>query len=79
MTLIFDFCKTLGQSGPSNNFSNRYGLTAEAIGLISSLLNVASPRDVPFHQLLQPKCLHYGSTKAYLCSPLFSILFSTTA
>ena len=44
------------------------------MGLISSLLNVASSQDVPFHQPLQLQCSHHGSTKAYLCSPLFLIL-----
>jgi len=53
-------------------------ITAKAIGLISSLFNVASSRDVPFHQPLQLQCSYGGSTKAYLCSPLFSIPFSTT-
>jgi len=41
--------------------------------LISSLFNVASSRDVPFHQPLQLQCLHHGSTKAYLCSPFVLI------
>ena len=53
--------------------------TTKAMRLISSLFNITSARDVPFHQPLQPQCLHDGSSKAYLCSPLFSILFSTTA
>ena len=53
-------------------------ITAKAMGSISSLFNVALSREVPFCQPLQLQCLHHGSTKAYLCSPLFSILFSTT-
>ena len=32
-----------------------------------------------FCQPLQPQFSHHSSTKAYLCSPLFSIPFSTTA
>jgi len=52
---------------------------AKATGLISSLLNIASSGDVPFRQPQQLQCLHHGSTKAYLCSPLSSISFSTAA
>ena len=48
------------------------------MGSISSLFNITSSRDVPFHQPLQLQYLHHGSTKAYLCSPLFLIPFSTT-
>jgi len=44
-------------------------------GLISSLILVASSRDVPFHQLQQIQCLHHGSTKANLC---LHILFCPT-
>ena len=51
---------------------------AIATGLISSLFNAASSQDVPFHQLQQLQCLDHGSTKAYLCSPLCSIPFSST-
>jgi len=47
------------------------------MGLISLLINVASSRDVPFCQPLQLQCLHHGSTKTYLYSPLFLIPFST--
>jgi len=43
------------------------------MGLISSLFNVALPRDVLFHQLLQLQCLYHG----YL--PLFSFVLHTTA
>ena len=49
------------------------------MGLISSLFNVALSRDAPFRQPLQLQYLYHGSTNAYLCSPLFSIPFSTTA
>jgi len=45
-------------------------ITAKAMGLISSLFNVASSRDVPFCQLLQLQCSHHGSTKVLLCFPL---------
>ena len=34
---------------------------ARARDLISSLINVASSRDVPFHQLQQLQCLHHGA------------------
>jgi len=45
--------------------------------LIFALIDVALSRDMSFHQLQQLQSLHHGSTKAYLCSPLFSIPFST--
>ena len=48
------------------------------MGLISSLFNVASSQDVILCQLQQLQCLQHGSTKAYLCSPLFFTPFSTT-
>ena len=41
-------------------------INAKAMGLISSLFNVASSWDVPFGQLLQLQCLHHGSPKAYI-------------
>ena len=44
--------------------------------LIFALFDVTSSRDVPFHKPQQIQCLYHGSTKAYLCSPLFSIPFS---
>jgi len=50
---------------------------AKATGLISSLLNVASARDVPFCQLQPLQCLHHGSIKAHLfllCAPFLSLL-----
>jgi len=52
---------------------------AIATGLISSLFNVAWSRDVPFDQPQQLQALHHGSTKAHLCSLLYSIPFSFTA
>ena len=45
------------------------------MGLIFALFDVALSRDVPFGQPLQLQCLDH--IKAYLCSPLFSIAFST--
>jgi len=53
-------------------------ITTIATALISSLFNVVSSGDVSFHQPRQLRCLHHGSTKAYLCSPLYSIPFSFT-
>jgi len=61
---------------PSDKWNS---ITTKAMGLISSLFNIASSQDVPFCQPLQLQCLHHGSNKAYLCSPLFSIPFLTTA
>ena len=43
----------------------RNSINAKAIGLISSLFNVASSWKVPFRQVLQLQCLYHGSTKAY--------------
>jgi len=57
----------------------RNSIMAIAKGLISSLFNATLSGDVPFRQLQQLQCLHHGSTKAHLCSPLYSIPFSTTA
>jgi len=54
----------------------RNSITTKAMGLISSLLNVASSRDVLFCQLQQLQCSHHGSTKVYLCSPFLSPLLS---
>ena len=57
--------------------SDKYNsVMAIARGLISSLFNVALSRDVPFHQPQQLQCLHNGSIKAHLCSPLYSISLS---
>ena len=46
-------------------------IMAKATGLISSLFNVASSQNVPFYRPQQQlQCLHHGSTKVNLCSPL---------
>jgi len=47
----------------------RNSILAKAGGLISSLFNVASSRDMLFCQLQQLQCLHHGSTESL---PLFS-------
>ena len=52
-------------------------IMAIVTGLIFSLFNVALFWNVPFCQLQLLQCLHHGSTKAYLCSTLFCIPFST--
>ena len=52
-------------------------ILAKATGLISSLFNVALSQGMSFCQLQQFRCLHHGSAKGYLCSPLCSIPFST--
>ena len=44
---------------PSEKKNSR---TAGARDLISSLINVSSSRDVPFHQLKLLQCLHQGAT-----------------
>ena len=54
----------------------RNSIMAIATGLISSLFNVASSRDVPFCQPQQLQCSYHGFTKNYLCSPLCSFPFS---
>ena len=46
-------------------------INTKAMGLISSLFNIASSREEPFCQLQQLKCLHHASIKAYLSSPHF--------
>ena len=51
-------------------------IMATATDLVSSLFNVTSSGDVPFHQPQQLQYLHHFSTKAHLCSPLYSIPFS---
>ena len=55
-------------------------IMAIATGLISSLFNVVSSRDVPFCQLQLLQCLHHtcSSTETYIVT-LFSISFSTAA
>jgi len=45
---------------------------ARARDLISSLINVASSRDVPFHQPQQLQCWHHGATFVPLWSPILS-------
>ena len=52
----------------------RNSIMAIATGLIFSLFNVASSRDVPFRQPQQLQCSHHGFTKIYLCSPFLSPL-----
>ena len=47
---------------------------AKATGLISSLILVASSRDMLFHQPQQLQCLYHGATKAYRDVPLFSFV-----
>jgi len=51
---------------PSDNHNSR---TARARDFISSLINVTSSRNVPFHQLQQLQCLHHGATFVPLWSP----------
>jgi len=46
--------------------------TARARDLISSLINVASSWDVPFHQWQELQCLHHGATFVPLWSPILS-------
>jgi len=43
---------------PSDKHNSR---TARATDLISSLINAASSRDVPFHQPQELQCLHHGT------------------
>ena len=40
---LITFCTKLGQSGPSNNFSNRYGLTISKTVTISTFRWIHSP------------------------------------
>jgi len=54
---------------PSDKHNSR---TARTRDLISSLINVASSRDVPFHQPQQLECLHHGATFLPLWSPILS-------
>jgi len=51
----------------------RNSIMAMATGFNFSLINVTLSGDVPFHPVQQLQCLHHGSTKDYLCSPLSSI------
>ena len=50
-----------------------------ATRLLSLLQDVVSSQGMPFCQPQQLQCLHHGSTEPYLCSPLYSITFFTTA
>ena len=54
---------------PSDKHNSRM---AGARDLISSLINVASSRDEPFHQPQQLQCLHRGVTFEPLCTPILS-------
>ena len=54
---------------PSDKNNSR---TSRARDLISSLINVASSRDVPFHQPQQLQGLHHGATFVPLGSPILS-------
>ena len=54
---------------PSDKHSSR---TAKTRDLNSSLINVASSRDVPFHQPQELQCLHHGATFVPLWSPILS-------
>jgi len=54
---------------PSDKHNSRM---ARARDLISSLINIASSRDMPFHQLQELQCLHQGATFVPLWSPILS-------
>jgi len=54
---------------PSHKHNSRM---ARARDLISSLINIASSRDVPFHQLQLLQCLHHGATFVPFWSPILS-------
>jgi len=54
---------------PSEKHSLR---TARAIDLISSLINTASSRDVPFHKPQRLQSLYHGATFELLCAPILS-------
>ena len=57
--------------------SSKHNSTMDvAMGLISSLFDVASSRDVPFHQPQDVQCMHYGLTFVLLC---VSVLFADNA
>jgi len=62
---------------PSDKHNSR---TARARDLISSLINVASFRDVSFHQLQPLQCLHHCATFEPHCAtfePLFAPILSS--
>jgi len=54
---------------PSDKYNSR---TARARDLISSLINITSSRDVPFHQPQQLQCLYHGATFVPLCAFILS-------
>jgi len=54
---------------PSDKHNSR---TTRATDFISSLINITSSRDVPFHQLQQLQCLHHGATFVPLCATVLS-------
>jgi len=54
---------------PSDKHNSK---TARARDLIFSLINVASCRDVPFHQPQELQCLHHGAIFVPLWSPILS-------
>ena len=57
--------------------SDKHNLTtARATDLISSLINIALFRDVPFHQVQKLKCLHHVDMIVPFC---VSIVFSKMA
>jgi len=55
---------------PSDKHNSRM---ARASDLISSLINVALSRDVPFHQPQELQCLHHGATFVSLWFPILSL------
>jgi len=55
---------------PSDKHNSR---TARITDFISSLINVASSRDMPFRQPQQLQCLHNGATFVPLCAPILSL------
>ena len=48
-------------------------IATKAMDLIFALFDIASSRDVPFHQVQQLQHSHHGSTKAQICYPMYSI------
>jgi len=56
--------------------NKRNSITAKAMGLIFSLFDVASARDVPFGTLQYVQCILQGFTSVLLCVPfIFAALF----
>ena len=60
-------CLLMPRLMPSDKHNLR---AATARDVISSLINVASSRDVPFHQPQQLQCLHHAATFVSLCAPI---------